>query len=1321
MKHPSMPRFAVSAKSVFLVLLLLFSIPALQLSAATDGDGDGIDDALDDCEFAAGNSTIDFTGCPDQDGDGNPDFIGVNYPAWNDSSRELYHSGGDSRAVTWSPDGMYIAGAGGGDVNLYWVGGLLTVLHTIDENVRALKFSPNGSYLAVGGYEEDEWENRYGWMLVLEMNWASLTATVIQNLSSMHPDTDVPSLAWSSNGSYLYTGADNEIRRFSVHDNWMMDMNYSYYSGNVWALDTSPDDRLIAGISGGGELKVYWAENGTSYMEFNNHTGSYALGLEFSPDGRWLLTGGFDNMVNIYNVSNKSLHDSIMVGSDVYGISFHPKGSHFIVARQSSSTLIYDAENWELSSSFGSFGSSNNNRGLRAVEWSPSEYAIAFGQRRDRITTYVVDEGYMQISGGELTYGLEEDWRQEWQPNHGKLVGTQIMTSDFATIGLCSNNGILHASVEGASTSYVSEDANYSSNGQFDCLTSTDNLLEIPIGRVPMAFAVKQSGPIDSCLPSIGGLTTGQLRWFLSGSSENALIAGIGELPGLDISSVAPNDDADGIKEWSDISSTCPEDEIVFVHEWENKTDSAILMKELFCGGCQQKDSLYSHTNDRARFQVEYPSEVLDGLNGPAGDSLLGMVDLMYATNNPAGISLVPIVDNLTHGIVDALAAGDVAVQATYNNSRDGLWPVQSDYTYLVNSNDLEDKRSFIEWSLDTNGIVFWENHEFVRLSILDQVRSWAIMGHDKTWMLPDDDGDGVWDGDDQCENTPSGSIVDENGCAEVQLDDDSDGINNALDDCDSSFGNATQSPYVGCPDQDGDGYADVDDSFIQDSSQWRDSDSDGFGDNPLGNQADSCPDVVGNSTEDRFGCIDEDGDGWSNADESGEWGLENGSDAFPSDSLQWKDSDSDGYGDNYYWQGESDARVNQSGDSFIDDPSQWWDRDGDGFGDEVNGTNGDNCPDVPGTSVKNETYGCVDSDGDGYADSIDDLPQESTQWWDRDGDGKGDNLVGVSADQCPDTLAEEKDLINHEGCGPSERDSDYDGITDAMDDCPNTSPFEVIKVDPNGCAPSELDSDGDGVSDDLDWAPLDANQSSDDDEDGFGDNHLAPDGDDCPETAGTSTKDRRGCIDNDGDGYSDPDSAWSIPQGADWRSSDPTQWSDSDGDGYGDNWGNPEWNESRNSSWPGTFVPSASKPDKCPLQAYEYAQSDGCPPDDSVQDDESDSLTDDTSSGSDMTLMYGLAALGGVVVLGLVGAVVVLLRKPPPTRKRPTNEPELVNEEEPVVENVDAVTWVQSWEELPAGGEYLPADSDGTVWYRTLEGEHWRQEHDQSWSLWQG
>lgn len=1307
-----------------LVLLMLCSLFTVQFSGATDGDGDGIDDALDDCEFAAGNSSIDFSGCPDQDGDGNPDFVGVNLPSWSDSSRELYHSGGDSRAVTWSPDGLYIAGAGDGNINLYWVGGFLTVLHFIHENVRALEFSPNGSYLAVGGYEEDEWETNYGWMLVLEMDWTNLSATVLVNLSSLHLGTDVPSVAWSSDGSYLYTGASNSIRRFSVNDNWTMDMQYSYYSGNVWALDTSPDDRLIAGISGGGELKVYWANNGSSYMEFNNHTGFYALGLEFSPDGRWLLTGGFDNMINVYNVSNKSLEDSILAGSDVYGISFHPKGSHFIVARQSSSALIIKTETWESAGTFGQFGTSNNNRGLHAVEWSPNEYSIAFGQRRGRIVTHVVDAGYLQISGGELTVGLQEDWRQEWNPNHGQLIGTLQKSSDFATIGMCSNDGILHASVEGASNSYVSKNVNYSSNGVLDCLTNSNQLIEVPIGRVPMAFAVKQSALVDSCLASIGGLSLAQVRWILSGSSDSSLTAGIGELPGMDLDSVVPNTDDDALKEWSDLSNSCPEDEIVFVHEWENKTDFAVLMKELFCSKCMQKDYLYSHSNDRARIQVEFSYEIIDGLTGPSGDSLLGMVDLMYALNNPIGISIIPLVNNLTHGVQDALADGENAIQATFNNSRDGIWPVQSDFSYVVNSKDLEDKRPFIEWSLDTLGIMFWENHDFIGLSLLEQVRSWSILGQDRYWMLPDDDGDGIWNGDDQCEGTMLGSIVDENGCADVQLDDDGDGFNNAIDNCLAIFGNATESPYVGCPDLDGDGYADVDDFFPQESSQWRDQDSDGYGDNPNGFLPDACPLESGNSTEDRFGCLDEDGDGWSNADITGEWGLENGSDAFPSDPLQWKDSDLDGYGDNYFWEGDDDARVNQSGDRFKDDASQWWDRDGDGFGDEPNGTFGDDCPDIPGTSMQNGTYGCIDSDGDGYADIIDDLPEESTQWSDRDEDGKGDNLAGISADQCPDTDFSERELINYEGCGPSERDSDYDGINDIDDSCPNTSPFQVIHVDLTGCSPSEKDSDGDGVADDIDWAPFDANQSSDSDEDGYGDNHLAFNGDDCPEMAGTSTIDRRGCIDNDGDGYSDPDSTWSISQGADWRSSDVTQWSDFDGDGYGDNWGNPEWNDSRNSSWPGQFIPGATKPDKCPLISYEYAQSDGCPPSEESEDDQSDILSEESSSGSDMTLMYSLAAVGGVVVIALIAAVMMLLRKPNSGMNRPAKRQSSAPEEQSIIETEEVeerITWLQSWEQLPSGGEYLPVDSEGVVWYKTSDGEHWRQEHDQSWSLWQG
>ena len=1317
-------------RSFFLVFLLLMTVPAISITSAMDGDGDGIDDEFDDCEFASGNSTIDFTGCPDSDGDGNPNFVGAQIADWDDAERELYHSGGDSRAVTWSPDGGYIAGAGGGDVNLYWIGGHLSVLTTISENVRSLEFSPNGSYLAVGGYKEENWMQPRGWMLVLEMNWVGHTATVLKNLSDMHLG-DVPSVSWSSNGSHLYTGGEDVIQRFSVHDDFALDMNYTYHDGNVWALDISPDDRLVAGISGGGEMKTYWADNGTQYMGFDNHTDTYALALEFSPDGRWLLTGGNDNTANVYNVSNKSWVTSIDIGSDVYGISFHSSGAYFIAARGSSSSArIYQTENWTQLQSFGSFGSSNNNRGLRAVEWAPGDGdAIAFAQRRGRITAYVLPGAYLMIAGGDLPYNLKSDWRQSWWPNGYQLISTTNSSRDFGTMGVCSGDGTLLAGVDGAASSYISKHQNFNTTGVVDCLTSSDTALEIPVGRYPAAFAIKQGGAVETCLNAMGGLTTAQLRWMFSASSKNALAAGIGELPGLVSNSVAPNEDSDSLKEWSDLSSSCPNDEIVFVHLWENKTDFPMLLDRLFCGNCQVKDSIYSHSNDRARIQVEWTSEVLTGISGPAGDAIIGMVELMYAIENPAGISLIPIIDNMTHGIEDAIAAGQTAVEATYNNSRDGDWPIQTDFRYFVNSNELEAKRLFIEWSLEQQGMQFWEDQGFVRMSIYDQVRSWGIMGEDRTWMLPDDDQDGIWNGVDDCPDTPVGITVDSNGCAESQLDDDQDGFTNDIDDCDNSSGNATISPYVGCPDQDGDGYADDDDAFSAIPSQWNDSDGDGYGDEASGFQPDSCPDVAGNSTLDRFGCPDSDGDGWSDSDESGEWGIDDGADAFVNDSTQWRDEDSDGYGDNYAWEGTSSSRINQTGDAFISDSTQWSDRDGDGFGDNTDGTNGDDCPDTPGTSIKNETYGCIDSDGDGYADSIDELPDEGTQWGDRDGDGLGDNLAGLNADYCPDTIPEEIDDINMEGCGPSERDTDYDGINDIGDECPNTPPFEVTKVGETGCAPSELDSDFDGVDDESDWAPYDANQSADTDDDGFGDNHLAPGGDDCPNQFGTSTVDRSGCTDSDGDGYSDPSSTWTISFGADWRSNDATQWQDTDGDGYGDNWGDSSWNESRMSNWPGQFVDGAIKGDKCPNEAYEYAQSDGCPPSSGDSDsDQGEVKSDSQSSGSDSSMMLIIIGGGGIVVLTLIGVVVMLLRKPTPSPRRPRQ----LQQEAPVdeiSETTDSVMeqvseqgdWAETWEQLPSGGEYLPTGADGVVWYRTADGSHWRQEEDQSWRLWQG
>lgn len=131
--------------------------------------------------------------------------------------------------------------------------------------------------------------------------------------------------------------------------------------------------------------------------------------------------------------------------------------------------------------------------------------------------------------------------------------------------------------------------------------------------------------------------------------------------------------------------------------------------------------------------------------------------------------------------------------------------------------------------------------------------------------------------------------------------------------------------------DTDGDGYADANDAFPDEPTEWFDSDDDGTGDN-----SDEFLDDASEQTD-----TDDDGVG-------------DNSDEFPEDPEESTDSDDDGVGDNE--------------DEFPDDPEETDDTDNDGMGD-----NTDEFPDDP------EEW--VDSDGDGVGDNSDDYPDDPTQW----------------------------------------------------------------------------------------------------------------------------------------------------------------------------------------------------------------------------------------------------------------------------------------------------------------------------------------------------
>ena len=152
----------------------------------------------------------------------------------------------------------------------------------------------------------------------------------------------------------------------------------------------------------------------------------------------------------------------------------------------------------------------------------------------------------------------------------------------------------------------------------------------------------------------------------------------------------------------------------------------------------------------------------------------------------------------------------------------------------------------------------------------------------------------------------------------------------------------------------------------------FADDDSDGY------DAEDQCPSVTGNSTDDRIGCIDSDGDGYSDADEN--WNLSDGADAFPQNSKAWSDLDGDGY---------------------TDQPNL-----------EIT----DDCPSRYGKS-RQVLWGCADMDLDWIPDVID---------TDIDGDGISNELE----------IASSNALFQYNPLDPNSfpPDSDYDMIPDAVD-----------------------------------------------------------------------------------------------------------------------------------------------------------------------------------------------------------------------------------------------------------------------------------------------
>ena len=221
---------------------------------------------------------------------------------------------------------------------------------------------------------------------------------------------------------------------------------------------------------------------------------------------------------------------------------------------------------------------------------------------------------------------------------------------------------------------------------------------------------------------------------------------------------------------------------------------------------------------------------------------------------------------------------------------------------------------------------------------------------------------------------------------------------------------------------------------------------------------------------------------------------------------------------------------YDDSVDLFPEDPLEWIDTD-------LDGTGNNSDSDIDGDGLNN----AIDNndDGDLALDIFDPLPKDPSEWLDTDNDGLGNNTdTDDDSDGVPDLLdvfpldpLESIDSDNDGLGNNADPDDDThrftgegDGVLDVYDQFP-LDPLETIDTDLDGIGNNaDIDDDGDGVNDGDDAFPLNFNVNADQDGDGLG-NAQDPD------------------IDGDG-----------IVNTLDDFPYDASEWFDTDGDSIGNN-----------------------------------------------------------------------------------------------------------------------------------------------------------------------